>query len=66
MISQLKPIKLNKLLTKMERVESDKMVKDEVGKEAGANQEKRLISEADLNELLGESDDEEELLAFEA
>ena len=42
------------------------MVRDEMGKEVGTNQEKMVISEAKWNELFGDSDDEEEFKEFDA
>ena len=48
----------------MKRGEIEKMVRDEIGKKIGTNQEKMVISEAKWNELFGESDDEEEFMGL--
>ena len=50
----------------MERGEIEKMVRDEIGKEVGANQDKIVIREAEWNELCEERDNEEELMGFDA
>ena len=46
--------------------EIEKMVKDEIGKEDGANQKKRVTSEAKWNKIFGKSDDEEEFMGVDA
>ena len=54
LILQSKYIKLNNLLTKMERREIENMIRDEIGKENGWNTEKIAVSKAEWNELFGE------------
>ena len=48
----------------MEMGEIEKMVRGEIRKEVGMNQEMMMISK--VNELFGESDDEEEFMGFDA
>ena len=47
----------------MERGEIEKMLRDEIGKEVGANQDKMVDQE--WNELFGERDNEEEFMGFD-
>ena len=56
LVSQLKCIENNSLLTKMER--------DEIEDEGGARQNRMVISRDEWDELFGKSDNDEEFLGF--